>query len=208
MQDTGPLRSLKERQRQAREDLILRTAEEVILEKGFHETSMDEIAARVGIAKGTLYLHFARKEDMVYAIFERSLRTFQEALNATESMSATVREKLQFLLHSMYLGLLGKDARLLYSFYNSVELHTIMKSHRSEWHHLIGDRIMRLLEQGKVAGEFDPTIPTNVMLSTFMSLLSPRAYHMLVVEGSISIEELVHYVSRIYFRGIAATSDH
>jgi AcrR family transcriptional regulator len=163
MQDAGPSRSLKERQRQERENLILRVAEEVILEKGFHETSMDEIAARVGIAKGTLYLHFARKEDMVYAIFERSLKTFQAMLNTTEAMSGTVQEKLQFLLQSMYQGLLGKDARLLYAFYNSAGLHMIMKSHRSEWLQLIRGRISNLIDQGKAAGEFDPTLPTNVI---------------------------------------------
>ncbi len=59
---TAPL-SLKERQRREREELILQVAEEVLLEKGYYEASIDEIAARVGIAKGTVYLHFASKED-------------------------------------------------------------------------------------------------------------------------------------------------
>lgn len=55
-------RSLKEKQRKERELLILEAAEEVMIEKGYHETSMEEIAARVGIAKGTVYLHFPSKE--------------------------------------------------------------------------------------------------------------------------------------------------
>ncbi|MFL5699301.1 MAG: helix-turn-helix domain-containing protein, partial [Ktedonobacteraceae bacterium] len=59
-------RTLKERQRQEREALILQAAEEVLIEKGYHEMSMDEIAARVGISKGTVYLHFASKEDLVF----------------------------------------------------------------------------------------------------------------------------------------------
>ena len=84
----------------------------------------------------------------------------------------------------------------------------IMKSHRSEWLQLIRGRISNLIDQGKATGEFDATIPTNVMLSTFMSLLSPRAYHFLVLEGSLSAEELVQYVSRIYFRGIVVPPDH
>ncbi len=68
-----PHRSLKERQRQERAALILQAAEEVLAEKGYHETSMDEIAARVGVAKGTVYLHFPSKEDLVFALFEQEL---------------------------------------------------------------------------------------------------------------------------------------
>src|SRR2546429_5170440 len=75
-------RSLREKQRQEREALILQAAEEVLVEKGYHETSMDEIAARVGIAKGTVYLHFPSKEDLVVAIFARDMQKFLQAVEA------------------------------------------------------------------------------------------------------------------------------
>ncbi|HEY4389380.1 MAG TPA: helix-turn-helix domain-containing protein, partial [Ktedonobacteraceae bacterium] len=85
MQETDgqPRLSLREKQRQEREELILQTAEEVLFEKGYYNTSMDEIAARVGIAKGTLYHHFVRKEDLVYALFERLL---QESIRSLEQI--------------------------------------------------------------------------------------------------------------------------
>ncbi len=78
-----PHRSLKERQRQERAALILQAAEEVLAEKGYHETSMDEIAARVGVAKGTVYLHFPSKEDLVFALFEQELVTWCQQLPKT-----------------------------------------------------------------------------------------------------------------------------
>jgi AcrR family transcriptional regulator len=56
----GP-RSLKDRQREERERLILEAAEELLAEKGYHEMSIDDIAARVGVSKGTVYLHFPSK---------------------------------------------------------------------------------------------------------------------------------------------------
>ena len=49
----GP-RSLKDRQREERERLILEAAEELLAEKGYHEMSIDEIAARVGVSQGTV----------------------------------------------------------------------------------------------------------------------------------------------------------
>ncbi len=55
-------RLLKEKLREARAGLILDVAEEVLAEKGYHDASMEEIAARAGVAKGTLYQHFPRYE--------------------------------------------------------------------------------------------------------------------------------------------------
>jgi TetR/AcrR family transcriptional regulator, fatty acid metabolism regulator protein len=60
-------RSLKDRQRKERERLILDAAEELLAEKGYHEMSIDEIAARVGVSKGAVYLHFSSKEELLLA---------------------------------------------------------------------------------------------------------------------------------------------
>ena len=80
-------RSLKERQRDERERLILQEGEALLVEKGYGETSMDEIATRVGVSKGTLYLHFASKEDLVLAIIEKNLRVFTDSMRALSSSS-------------------------------------------------------------------------------------------------------------------------
>ena len=106
MQIAHTPRSLKEKQRQEREALILQVAEEVLMEKGYHETSMDEIAARVGIAKGSVYLHFPGKEDLVVAIFARDMQQFlqavEEAIEGTAASELTARAKLEAVLHFMY----------------------------------------------------------------------------------------------------------
>src|SRR6266487_626347 len=73
-----PHQLLKERQRRERAELILEAAEAVFTEKGYHEASIDEIALRVGVAKGTLYQHFASKEELVFALFESQIETILE----------------------------------------------------------------------------------------------------------------------------------
>src|SRR5205807_4196642 len=102
MQPVTAHRSLKEKQRQEREALILEAAEEVLMEKGYYETSMDEIAARVGIAKGTVYLHFPSKEDLVVAIFQRDMERLLQLIKATISSSLTPREKAEIILEQLY----------------------------------------------------------------------------------------------------------
>lgn len=200
-------RSLKERQRQEREDLILQVAEEVLMEKGYHETSMDEIALRVGIAKGTVYLHFARKEELIYALFERSVLAFLHAVEEITVSHETPRAKLEAILHKMYEGLTGKRMQLIFSMYSNPELQKGFGEHKAKLHDVwepLSVRITALLEEGKAAGEFDPTIPTAVMLSTFFSLLSPQGFKRLIVDGQIQPGELVRYLARFYFKGIEA----
>src|SRR6266853_2989653 len=102
MQPVTAPRSLKEKQRGEREALILQVAEEVLMEKGYYETSIDEIAARVGIAKGTVYLHFPSKEDLVIAIFERDMQQLLQYIDSTMSSALTARGKLQAIFQAIY----------------------------------------------------------------------------------------------------------
>jgi AcrR family transcriptional regulator len=196
--------SLKEKQRQEREALILQAAEEVMLEKGYHALSMDEIAAQVGIAKGTLYLHFARKDDLVFRLLEHELQNILRMIERTTMMEGTARIKLTVILETLYQRLLGKHGQLLYILNNSTELQATVREKHTKVLRQVADRITALLDEGKAAGAFDPLIPTEVMVSTFFSVLSPRAYQHLVREKNMSPEELVRYVELIYFRGITA----
>jgi AcrR family transcriptional regulator len=195
-------RSLREKQRQEREDLILKVTEEVLLEKGYHEMSMEEIASRVGIAKGTLYLHFAKKEDLVYAIIEQQMRSLLHTVEQIGSTSGSVQEKLTVIVHAMYSGLSGKRMQFLYALHNSADFKSVMKERYWKTSQPVAQCITALLEEGKSNGEFDATLPTPIMLNTFFSMLSPLAYQRLVVEGGMDPEEVVNCVSRIYFRGI------
>jgi TetR/AcrR family transcriptional regulator, fatty acid metabolism regulator protein len=207
MQPVTAPRSLKEKQRQEREALILQVAEEVLMEKGYYETSIDEIAARVGIAKGTVYLHFPSKEDLVIAIFEHDMQQLLQYVDTTMSSALTSRGKIEAIFDLMHGGIISKRVQLLDSISNSAGLrHLLLEKNgrlREKWDQLSA-RLNSLLEEGKAAGEFDSTLPTMVMLSAFYSLLSPKSYERLMEEGQMSAEEVERNLKRIYFKGISA----
>src|SRR5436309_12831343 len=117
-----PTTSLKEKQRREREELIIQAAEEVLQEKGYYETSMDEIAARVGIAKGTLYTHFPGKEELVLAIFKRDMQAFIESIDDVIGVEPTTSAKVEALLQLIYTGFVSNYTRLLSSIYNGVDV--------------------------------------------------------------------------------------
>ncbi|MCG8349302.1 MAG: TetR/AcrR family transcriptional regulator [Chloroflexales bacterium] len=54
----------------ARQEQILRAAAACFARKGFHQTTMDDIAREAGISAGLIYRHFASKEDLIIALVE------------------------------------------------------------------------------------------------------------------------------------------
>ena len=209
MSDGQPRLSLRERQRLEREELIVQTAEEVLFEKGYYNTSMDEIAARVGIAKGTLYHHFARKEDLVYALFERLLRELIHSLEQIDEQEGTPREHLQAILDLTYQRIYSVRFQLFLSLFHSLDLYQIIHSKKGPINDAIEQvarRISALLDKGKADGSFDRTIPTPILVAIFFNMISSKAFKRMVIDEHIDPSSIAEHTSRIFFNGIAAPS--
>lgn len=201
------MRSLKERQREERAALILAAAHDLLAEKGYHEASLEEIAARVGIAKATVYLHFASKEDLAAALVEQQIAAFLALMDQVQAEPAPLRARLERILARSYGGLGGKRGRVMLELNNSVGLNRSVIEKRAGLKAQIAqavERIRALFEEGKRTGELDAALPTPVMVATFVGLLSLRGYEHLLREGQCTPEQLVAHVSRILFQGIAA----
>jgi len=65
--------------RAQREEQILDAAEQVFAERGFHATSMDEVADRVGVTKPLIYEYFGSKEGLLSACIIRARTQLREA---------------------------------------------------------------------------------------------------------------------------------
>ena len=63
----------KEREKERRRNAIIDAAEEVFFSKGVEDATMDEVAERAELSKGTLYLYFKNKNDLFHGIIARAL---------------------------------------------------------------------------------------------------------------------------------------
>ncbi|MBH0121714.1 TetR/AcrR family transcriptional regulator [Rhodococcus sp. NPDC003382] len=89
--------------RAVREQQMLDAAVEVFSEKGFHETSMDAIAARASISKPMLYLYYGSKDELFAACIGREGQRFVEALAPAGDPNLPPRAQLRVALES-FLG--------------------------------------------------------------------------------------------------------
>jgi AcrR family transcriptional regulator len=203
-----PARSLKERQRLERTQLILEAAEELLIEKGYHEASIEEIAARVGIAKGTVYLHFPSKQDLVIALIGRHLTAFRQLVDTAAAGSGSPRERLEHVLRRVHADRNSERMRAMIAMVSSADLQKEYLSQKLDFpEHIafISERIRGILEAGKAAGEFTTTISTTVMLTAFLALLAPHRHQSPLADEGLTQEDVAAQIGQIYFTGIAAT---
>ncbi|MBP1990811.1 TetR/AcrR family transcriptional regulator [Paenibacillus eucommiae] len=192
--------SLKEKQQKEREQLILEYAERVLLEKGYHDMSMDEIAIGVGVAKGTLYLHFPKKEDLVFTIVEPKMQSFLGSVEEAIALPVSPKEKLEFLLNRELSG-----AFFQFLLTSIPDMTTIFKSHEAEVNEIlpkIFSGIHEMLNEGKREGLFDPDLPVEFMSSAFINLFEPHLYKEMVEARKMPVEVFNSHVSNVFFRGI------
>jgi AcrR family transcriptional regulator len=198
------VRPLRERQREEREQLILQAAHELIVEKGATAVTMEDIAAKVGISRAAIYLHFPSKEDLIVELMERGMRAFVESLNATIDAPGTPRERLQAVIELIFQS---HDDRQAFGevFQNREMMHRLAEKRASlagHWEEPMR-RIGEVLEEGKAAGEFDPTLPTPIMLSILNGLFASQRLQRTLPGEHLPAEVVAKYVSRFFFKGVA-----
>ena len=90
--------------REERRQAIIEAAARLFAELGYTACEMERVAAGLGIAKGTLYLYFASKEELFYACVDTGMRQMQcavakaaeEAQDPIDRIARGIRAYLQF----------------------------------------------------------------------------------------------------------------
>ena len=98
---TPELSTLGRRERKKREirRKIFRAAFDLFLEKGFDQTTVEQIADRADVGKGTVFNYFPRKTTLLAALAEDWMTLLTEDLGPVDTWSGTTREKLERVFH-------------------------------------------------------------------------------------------------------------
>ncbi len=94
-----PVRAKRERRKEARPGELLDAALDLFVEKGFAATRSEEVAARAGVSKGTLFLYFPSKEELFKAVVVENLSgRFTEWNKEFEEFEGTTVEMLRYCM--------------------------------------------------------------------------------------------------------------
>ena len=94
------LNAKRERRKQARPGELLDAALDLFVEKGFAATRAEEVAARAGVSKGTLFLYFQSKEELFKAVVRENISgRFKEWGEEYETFEGTTAEMVSYCMH-------------------------------------------------------------------------------------------------------------
>ncbi|MDF2629230.1 MAG: transcriptional regulator, TetR family [Symbiobacteriaceae bacterium] len=142
--------------RQGRKDDVLAAAIALFSRKGYHGTTVRDIADEAGMLSGSLYAHYSSKEEMLFDIVQQAAGQFISGIGPMLESDQPAADKLRAAMRShLRVMALSRDAAAIY-------LH--------EWKALTGDRrtiiaekrnayeegLAAIIRQGVEAGEFRP----------------------------------------------------
>jgi AcrR family transcriptional regulator len=84
--------------KEAVKDSILDATDRLIARFGYRKMTVEDIAAEAGIGKGTIYLHFTSKEEVVLSHIDRIVDRLNDQLREIARSNATTAERLRQML--------------------------------------------------------------------------------------------------------------
>jgi AcrR family transcriptional regulator len=79
----------------SKREAVIRAAARAFDERGYHNTSLDDLAAALGVTKPTIYYYVASKEQLLFECFLAGLEPIRSALRRAEQTTGSGRERLR-----------------------------------------------------------------------------------------------------------------
>ena len=184
-----------------RRDQLLTAAAELFSERGYHGTSMQHLAERLGILRGSLYAHISSKEDLLFEIVDRGADRFITRMEEVVASEQTPSEKLREAL-AAHITTVAEHMEASTVFLNdwrflSDERRDLIQAKRDLYESLIQEVIEEGIEWGVFAEELDARHATIFVLSTANWL-----YQWYRPDGPLSPEEIAAEFSEMIEKGL------
>jgi AcrR family transcriptional regulator len=197
---------LKEVIRDFRRDQVIDVARRLFGERGTTEVSMDEIATEAGVARSTVYVYFANRDELLRACLKRMHNQLREALATVWEPDTDPGERLRTLIEAMFERLDDNPAFFRLALITQEGMGNDGRVVGSELA-LIGLDVARLIQdlylEGVTMGRFrvlDPDRATSLIGQQIYGAMSVRAGDPL----SLPLAEAAAEVSEFLLRALAA----
>lgn len=185
-----------------RREQMLDAAAELFSSRGYHGTSMRDIAAATGILPGSLYAHIRSKEDLLYDIVVRAAEQFLLGVRMVMEGPGGPEEKLQKAMRS-HVGVVAharEEARVFLEEWNALEepRRTEVKRLRDQYEELWDGLIREGIRAGRLR-QMDATLARLLVLSA-----ANWTYTWYDPHGPLTPDEIADRFTDLLLGGLAA----
>jgi AcrR family transcriptional regulator len=136
-------------------DAVVQTAARAFAQRGYHNTSLDDIAKALDVTKPTIYYYVTNKEQLLFQCFVAGLEPIRVALRAVKVAKEPGRERLNTVLRQ-YAQAVASDFGWCMVIAEHQDLSASMSEHIRALKVEIDQGIRRLLREGVKDGSVQP----------------------------------------------------
>jgi AcrR family transcriptional regulator len=200
--DQSPFRTQAERavEREQKREAVLRAAVRMFNSQGFHATSLDDVAASLGVSKPTIYHYLGNKDQVLLECVTRGVEQLRAAADAAHAVPGTGFDRLR--------DFLTRYAEIIMDDFGRCVIRTadeLLTNESSARFRALKREIDKAMQAMIAEGVADGSVaPTDVKLTSFTlagALNWPARWHR--HEGRLTPEEVASAMVDILMRGLA-----
>ena len=146
------------RDRQIKREAVIRAAAHAFNHKGYHNTSLDDIAAALKVSKPTVYYYVSNKEQLLFECFVAGIEPIRGAFRKARRLKASARVRLQAVL-GHYGQAVASEFGWCMVRAEDQDRSPVMSAHIKSLKSEIDQGIRRLLREGVQDGSIHPCDP-------------------------------------------------
>ena len=185
----------------AKEQEIIAAAASLFKKKGYRATTLEDIAASVGMLKGSLYYYIRSKEELLYLVVRDPIRqaynTLEEIVNsdapATEKIAQAIANHVTvFAQHYPHIAV------YLHDFHNVMQkLQDNDTETPKEYQQLLAQLLQQGVDSGELRADLDPTVAGYAVLG-----MCNWMYRWYTPEGHLSAEAIADVFTKLILEGL------
>jgi AcrR family transcriptional regulator len=156
----SPWRASRERlrDREVKREAVIRAAAREFNRKGYHNTSLDDIAARLEVTKPTVYYYVTSKEQLLFECFVAGVEQIRAACREARDLAQPARDRLNAVLRH-YGEAVASEFGWCMVRAEDQDLSPAMSRHIKTLKSEIDQAIRRLIREGVQDGSIEPCDP-------------------------------------------------
>ena len=179
---------------------IFETSMKLFAEKGYDATSIEEITATVGVAKGTLYYHFSSKEEIFNFLVEEGMKLLKNSIEIKTSKFDNSIDKLKAII-LIEIKVLAKYENLitiiLNQFWGTEARNLSCQKYVLDYIETVESIINAGIEKGEITN-----VNPHILASTIFSLTYSILVYKIQTGKPIDVQELYSEYQNIIVNGL------
>ncbi len=196
--DAAPVIALASTQKSDRKTMLLEAAMDVFVDKGYHQASMDDIAARAGVTKPVVYQHFDGKRELYLGLLDDSVEQVVAGISQAIARESFNVKRLEAAVGFYFAAVddADKSYRLIFEsdFTQDADVSARLDDLISQLARIVGREIAN--ETGLTSGE------ANILAAGLCGMAQAAAWRWIRLGRPVSREKAISGITYLGWEGL------